>query len=339
MAKLYKRGPCYYLGWRENGQRFRRSLGKIDREAAQAIQAEKEAELGGLITITRGVTVASIIADYLIWYKAARPTTFRSASSDLAKFTAKFGALAAEGLEPRHVEQWEVTHPARGSAHKALKLAKAAFRRAIRNKLIQINPLELVEGSEPPISRAPDFYRPAQLKALYATSRGPLWRFMVNTGVRRGEMAKARRNDVRGGKLYVESVAGGRTKSGKWRVIPLNRSAVSALAHLGKDRLVDAHPDTLGDWFREDAQAAGLPGSLHWLRHTFCTALVQSGVSLYDVRMLAGHSSITVTEKYAHHAPGHGTQAVKLLGKWHRAGHSSGHSKSRKSLKPRSSAG
>lgn len=338
MAKLYRRGPCYYLDWREGGQRFRRSLGQVTREAAEAVQAEKEAELHGLITPTRGVTVEHVIKGYLTWYEKARPTTYGRAKSALAPFLLAFGMLAAEGIDPDKVEAWEVGAVARSSANKAVKLAKAAFRRAMR-KTIHINPMEVVKPSEPPVSRAPDYFRPKQLEALYKTARGPLWRFMTNTGIRRGEMAKARRSDVRDGKLYVESVPSGRTKSGKWRAVPLNAEAKAALRGMGKDRLVDCdHADTLSDWFREDADSIKLRGTLHWLRHTFCTALVQSGVSLYDVKMLAGHSSITVTEKYAHHAPGHGQQAVKTLESWGR-GHSRGHSKPRKTAWPRSSAG
>ena len=321
MAKLYKRGPCYYLDWSEGGERFRRSLGKIDRRAAAGIQAEKEAELAGLIVSTRGATVAQIIANYLDWYQRARPTTFRSATSTFKPFLLRFAGHAAQGLDPHIVEMWEVGQEARGSAHKAIKLAKAAFRRAMRSGLIQTNPLERVQSTEPPISRAPDYYRPAQLDALYAVKRGPLWRFMVNTGLRRAEMAKARRADVRDGQLIVESTAEGRTKSGKWRAIPLNAAALAALKQLGDDRLVLCHPDTLGDWFAKDRDACKLRGSLHWTRHTFCTALVQQGVSLYDVQRLAGHSSIKVTEAYARHAPGHGMDAVGKLDEWHSLRH------------------
>src|SRR5690348_5012693 len=282
MAKLYRRGPCYYLDWREGGQRFRRSLGQVTREAAEAVQAEKEAELHGLISPTRGVTVEHVINGYLTWYEKARPTTYRRAKSALAPFLLAFGPLAAEGIDPDKVEAWEVGAVARGSANKAIKLAKAAFRRAMR-KTIRINPMESVKPSEPPVSRAPDYFRPKQLEALYGTARGPVWRFMTNTGIRRGEMAKALRSDVRDGKLYVESVPSGRTKSGKWHAVPLDAEAKAALRSMGKDWLVDCdHADTLSDWFREDADSIKLRGTLHWLRHTFCTALVQSGVSLYD---------------------------------------------------------
>jgi Site-specific recombinase XerD len=40
---------------------------------------------------------------------------------------------------------------------------------------------------------------------------------------------------------------------------------------------------------------------------------VQAGVNLYEVRDLLGHSSITLTERYAHLAPHQKRAAVALL--------------------------
>lgn len=321
MATLRKRGPAWFLDWREDGERFRRSLGKITRKEAQAIQAEKDAELHGIIEPRSGVSCAALIADYLAWYEKARPTTYKRAVSALRPFVERFGQQAAEGIDPRKIEMWEVNREARAAANKAVVLAKAAYRGALRTGSIRINPLDRVKASMPPVSRAPSYYKPHELHALYGAARGPLWTIMANTGVRRGEMAKASRADVRDGQLYVESIPSGRTKSGKWRAIPLNAAALDALAALGDDRLVECETaDTLTKWFGEDAAAVGVRGTLHWLRHTFCTALVQSGVSLHTVKDLAGHSSITVTEKYAHHAPQQGRRAVDFLDAWGASG-------------------
>ena len=343
MATLYKRGTSYYLNWREGGVQYRRSLGQVDRRAAETIQAEKAAELRGLLTPTRGVTVEVVLAGYVRWYEANRPATYRRALSALKPLRADLGHYAAESMPPGAFEAWASAQASSGSAEKALKLARAAFRRAVAQRTIARSPMEGVCIPKSKISRAPDYYRPKQLDLLYAAARGPLWAFMVATGIRRGEMAKARRADVQNGLLLVESTAQGRTKSGKWRAVPLNRQAKDALASLGKDRLVECHPDTLSDWFVQDAHGSGLPGSLHWLRHTFCTALVQSGVTLHEVKRLAGHSSITVTEQYAHHCPDFGRAAVATMDGWMRGGETRKAQKkaqpTRKTLRPRSSAG
>uniref|UniRef100_UPI002FCB5E2A hypothetical protein n=1 Tax=Stutzerimonas kunmingensis TaxID=1211807 RepID=UPI002FCB5E2A len=248
MATLYKRGPAYYLNWRENGQQFRRSLGAVDRRAAEALRAEKEAELHGLLTPTRGVTIDALLAAYLHWYATARPATYKRALSALKPLRAHLGHHAAEGTPASAFEVWAVGRPP-ATTEKALKLAKAAFRQAVEKRLIARSPMAGAQFAKPIKSRPPDYYRPAQLEALYALPRGPLWAFMVATGVRRGEMAKAVRGDVRDGLLVIESSAEGRTKSGKWRAVPLNRQAKDALRGLGPDRLVEVHADTLSDWF------------------------------------------------------------------------------------------
>lgn len=319
MATLYKRGTRYYLNWSEGGEQFRRSLGAIDRKAAEAILAEKEAELHGFLIPTRGVKVGTILEDYLAWYEAERPTTYKRALSALKPFREAFDTAAAESLPPLAIQQWASARTAKGSTEKALKLARAAFRRAVTQRAIAHSPMDGVTIPKSVVSRAPPYYSREQLRALARTPDGALWVFAAATGLRRGELAKAARGDVRDGVLLVESTAEGRTKSGKWRAIPLNRYAVWALRRLPEGRLWPWHRDTLGDRFAAQARAAELPGSTHWLRHTFCTVLAQQGVSLHEIQKLAGHSSITVTERYAHHAPDYGRRAVATMGAWGRA--------------------
>lgn len=52
----------------------------------------------------------------------------------------------------------------------------------------------------------------------------------------------------------------------------------------------------------------------HSLRHTFASRLVQNGLSLYAVSKLLGHSTTTMTERYAFLAPSHvASQAADIL--------------------------
>jgi len=54
---------------------------------------------------------------------------------------------------------------------------------------------------------------------------------------------------------------------------------------------------------------------LHTLCHTYASWLVQNGVDLYTVQKLMGHSTIAMTEKYAHLAPDNLKAAVRVLEK------------------------
>ncbi len=72
--------------------------------------------------------------------------------------------------------------------------------------------------------------------------------------------------------------------------------------------------DQVGMAFIRAAKQAGLVGvSLHTLRHTFISRLVQAGRPLPEVAALAGHREIKMTLRYAHLAPSHLRAGIQVL--------------------------
>lgn len=324
MATIYWRGNRAYLNWRENGRQVRLSLGAVDAREAERIRAAKEAELThGVRILPRLPTVREYLDWYLDWYESEHPTTAGKARSEMKRFIAKFGHRPIDTLRPTEMEGFKrdrlkIDRLAPETVGKEIRRVKAAFRRGVEWKEIDVNPLENVKAPRGVRSVAVRFYEAGDMAALYAArpSRAPLWSFMAHTGVRRGEMCKMRKADVVSGVLRIESdpdeEGAGRTKSAHWREVPLNAKALAALSELS-DPPVTVHPDTLSDWFAADARAAGIGGSLHRLRHTFCAHLAMAGVPLRRIQILAGHSDYKITEKYAHLAPGGADGAVAKL--------------------------
>jgi integrase len=141
--------------------------------------------------------------------------------------------------------------------------------------------------------------------------------FLLDTGCRLSELLKVRWgsiSEIRGTTyvLFEDRKAGDNLR------LPLTSRAREAIEALLEDRywmrrvrgadLDDKRCRSAQNWMthgfarvRDDARLPDV--SLHTLRHTCASRLVQAGVNLYEVRKMLGHSSITVTERYSHLAP------------------------------------
>ena len=133
--------------------------------------------------------------------------------------------------------------------------------------------------------------------------------FLLSTGARLNEALSATWEHIdRANRVW--RIPASNSKSKKVRSVPLNDSALEVLDQLGTEgksphlfvsrktgeRLVFVHKS----WSRV-RDLSGLPHlRIHDLRHQYASFLVNSGRSLYEVQKILGHSSHSVTERYAH---------------------------------------
>ena len=159
-------------------------------------------------------------------------------------------------------------------------------------------------------------------------------RLALHTGMRRGEMLglEWRRVDLQAGLIHLE---GTHTKSGKRRSVPMNAEARAAIISRARFRaqycpaspwvFCDATGRRVASVKRSFATACKRAGiadfRVHDLRHTCAAWLVSAGVAMSAIRDLLGHSTIKVTERYAHLAPENLRAAVDVLAPWSRFGH------------------
>ncbi len=162
---------------------------------------------------------------------------------------------------------------------------------------------------------------------LKAASSNPQWEHVycaavvaANTSMRPIEVKNLRRQDV---DIFAKTLTVRRSKNdSSLRVIPLNASAIKALAKMVQraDDLGHKDPDhylwpacqwgrfdptkPLRKWdtaWRALREAAGLPGlRFHDLRHTVITELAEMGVPDHVLESISGHLSRKMLEHYSH---------------------------------------
>lgn len=327
MATINQRGKSWVLNWREGGIQYRRSLGQLTRAEAEIYRKAKEVELAtGQNIISSATTFSEFADEYLTWHEAEYAESHYRIRQIINDHLRPFFQLTnLDGIEPRLVEAYKASrrkHVKTGTIVKELRTLQAILNRAVEWGAIAVNPARHVRPPKGIDSRPPIWFTPEQLKAIYKADQrfSALWRLLANTGLRRSELMALRWEHVTDTALHVLSQEGARTKSGKWREIPLSQGAKTALNRLRDENGASPYvaprvrKENLSVAFARTLERAGIKeGSLHSLRHTFGSTLVQRGVALRTVQILMGHSTVAVTERYAHLAPSHLAAAVKGL--------------------------
>ena len=172
-----------------------------------------------------------------------------------------------------------------------------------------------------------EYHTPEEIKQILKIFN-PNWQLAVRlgfqAGLRRGEMAMLKWEDVdfENNQIYV---APNKTEGHRFvPMVPQLRKALEAAkkrAEKGAEFVLNMGENRYSPYYlsafytKETKEKLPFKCGLHKLRHTFASHLVQNGVDLYRVSKLLGHSSIKMTEIYAHLAPADLKSAVNKLPK------------------------
>jgi site-specific recombinase XerD len=238
-----------------------------------------------------------------------------------------FGHQRMTDIKPLHVQSFVNALSAKGMApasrNRILMLLKFMFNSAIKWEVegVVSNPCrgisDLLENNK--MERFLNSDEAQRLRSAIAESSnpmlGPIVQLLMLTGCRKGEALNAKKTDFdfdRGSWLVPNP------KGGKARHIPMNERAVETVKaalllaqslnrNFEQTEYVFANPRT-GLPFEQiyfswntARKKAGLDDlRMHDLRHSFASAMVNSGMTLYDVKEILGHANIKTTQRYAH---------------------------------------
>ncbi|WP_220813115.1 phage integrase [Pseudomonas paralcaligenes] len=137
----------------------------------------------------------------------------------------------------------------------------------------------------------------------------PVALICLATGARWDEAESLQRSAIFGGKVHFH-----RTKNRQSRSVPIPQEVEEAalkVAMPGKGRLFVSCRAA----FRCAYQRCGFdtPGQMtHILRHTFASHYMMAGGDILSLQRILGHSSITMTMRYAHLSPDHLESALRF---------------------------
>ncbi len=291
---------------------------------AGALQDEKLPEL----TRKRPLTVADLVERYREKFEAKRGG--KNDKRYALYMTQAFGDLALNELSPADVEKWQVKRQkvdgvAPATVNRAVAFFKWLYNLAIRDGIFEgTNPVGRVKQLRENNSVV-RYLTDEEEEALRAACSPDLWlkvEFALLTGLRQGEQFGLKREnlDFRAGTVTVD-----RSKHGEKRHVPMTDRTREIL------REVLAKHDSEWVWPGNDPGRPYLKTSAytalqrackkagvkkfrwHDLRHSFCSRLAMGGESLVTIQHLAGHKTITVTQRYAHLSPEHQREAMAKL--------------------------
>ncbi|MGE0267766.1 MAG: tyrosine-type recombinase/integrase [Candidatus Omnitrophota bacterium] len=316
MASIRKRGDRYFIDYRVNGKRVRRSAG-VSREQAEQILNELERNLSqGLIPPT-AIDVTFEDLCHLYQTQAAQiysSNTLQRYSAVLSGFqtflkhetpSIKFINHITYSLIERYKAYRTSQNVKNKTINSELMVLRLVFRLAVKLEYIAINPVEDVLKLEEDQNPSPRYLSQKECELLFQAS--DRWGYAVfftllNTGLRKYEIENLTWSDVDFNQRMIR--VHDRNAPEDSRIIPINNDLFTVLIELSNNRSNDQvlifvdrkgrplSKNYLRDYLIKTAGKAGINDvtQVNVLRNTFIVRLIQKGVQFNTIKDLMGAS-------------------------------------------------
>lgn len=313
------------------------------RNKAQAERAEtdmRQAIYDRRFNRASGTTQLSDFVDKVFLPYAAEKRSFKDDEQRVGVVKEFFRGWQVRDVTPMLIEKFKSDLRKRrtkfkremspATVNRYLQVLSKVLSLAYDNGLIDSNPMSRVRRLREPPPReryltGEEEGRLLEALRLYGERLEALGALGLDTGLRLSELLRLRWEDVREYDVHVRSDGRtARTKNDRPRNVPLTTRAKEILSSLrqgapGHELVFD--PKRSGRRRRQmlvcytrALKVAGIEGAtFHTLRHTFATRLRAAGVHEFDIMALLGHSSIKVTQGYAHSVESKLREAVALM--------------------------
>ncbi len=249
-----------------------------------------------------------------------------------------FKGMDLKSIQKQHIESFQVKlkneHNPKG-VNIIITGLKGLFREAFKEEYLLKNPCEFIKSLTTD-SNHEVYWTTAEvdqfLKANHQHELYELFVVALNSGLRKGELAGLGYDRIN----FIENTITvtrtrdkyelkERTKTKLKRVIPMNEITKATLLNLFKNRTNEnnlvflkknGEPINPHHIYRQfhAAQKTAKIGCLirfHDIRHTFASQFIMSGGSVYDLQKFLGHTSVVMTQRYAHLSMAHLQAAMK----------------------------
>ena len=326
---IFKRGNKYWYHFLFNGEHVQHSTKQGNPRTARKMEAAHRTRLAmGEVGIAerKAAPMFAALAQQFIAHVEARhenkPQTVQFYAAKLNRLLEypSIAGVRLDKIDEGVIEGYVVARRASvGPATVNRELA--TLRRMLRlahewKDISRVPKIRLLNGE-----RIRDFVLSRQMEEVYlaacAQPLADIALLILETGLRIGEALSLPWTDVvldplAGSRFGYLRVREGKTKNAR-RIIPLTDKANEMLRNRQQaGELVFANRDgrrylvTSINHLHQKARAIvglGKDFVIHSLRHTMLTRLGESGVDAFTIMRIAGHSSITVSQRYVHPSP------------------------------------